>query len=409
MRSKLFLIGLICTSLAACTTPIETSTGSSVPDNGWLFLGEAPYTLATKVNAAPGPASFCLVTDRSLMGEPEVIFTADATVGADSTLCVELGALEPGFYQVRLRDSVRFNIGVRPDAVVSAPDARPDFNAFWERTFAELETVPMEPEWVEIPENTNELRSTFDVFYKSLGGETTGCTVCIPNAPGKYPVYLQYMGYGAPHFRFDPSANPDRIDILVSVRGQGIFKKAEERWICQGLADKETYYYRGAFCDVKRAVDFAASLEKADTDRIVAFGESQGGAFTFIAAATDTRIKVAAPAVPFLGDYPDYARIVDWPMDQVFEEADNLGIGREELFRTLSYFDVKNFAPRITCPVIMAFGLQDPTCPPHTNFSIYNNLGTQDKRFVCVPTCGHAMWLEPAWPPIRDAFFSEKM
>ena len=389
MRSKLFLIGLAFTLLAACSTRIETPTGSSEPDNGWLFLGEAPYTLATKVNAAPGPASFCLVTDRSLMGEPEVIFTADATVGADSTLCVELGKLEPGFYQVRLRDSVRFNIGVRPDAVVSKPDAQPDFNAFWERTFAELETIPLEPEWVEIPENSNELRSSFDVFYKSLGGETAGCTVCIPNAPGKYPVYLQYMGYGANPFRFDPSANPDRIDILVSVRGQGIFKKASERWICQGLADKDTYYYRGAFCDVKRAVDFAASLEKA--------------------AATDQRIKVAAPAVPFLGDYPDYARIVDWPMDQVFEEADKLGIGREDLFRTLSYFDVKNFAPRITCPVIMAFGLQDPTCPPHTNFSIYNNLGSQDKRFVCVPTCGHAMWLQPAWPPIRDAFFSERM
>ena len=185
MRFKLFFIGLAFTFLAACSTRIETPTGSSEPDNGWLFLGEAPYTLNTKVNAAPGPAAFCLVTDRSLMGEPEVIFTADATVAADSTLCVELGKLEPGFYQVRLRDSVRFNIGVRPDAVVSKPDAQPDFNAFWERTFAELETIPLEPEWVEIPENSNELRSSFDVFYKSLGGETAGCTVCIPNAPGK--------------------------------------------------------------------------------------------------------------------------------------------------------------------------------------------------------------------------------
>ena len=96
-------------------------------------------------------------------------------------------------------------------------------------------------------------------------------------------------------------------------------------------------------------------------------------------------------------------------MHEVFAKADEEGIGREELFRTLSYFDVKNFAPRITCPVIMAFGLQDPTCPPHTNFSIYNNLGTKDKCFVCVPTCGHAMWNEPDWPPIRDLFLSEKL
>ena len=409
MRTRFFLIGLIFLSLAACSTPVETPAGTCVPDNGWLFLGNAPYTLTTRVEAAAGPASFCLVTDRSLLGEPEVVFRADATVEADSTLCVELGNLEPGFYQVRLRDSVRFNIGIRPDAVVSAPDAQPDFDAFWEQTFTELEAIPLEPEWVEIPEYSNEERTSYDVFYKSLGGETAGCTVCIPNAPGKYPVYLHYMGYGAEPFRFDPSGQPDCIEILVSVRGQGIFKKAAERWVSQGLPSKETYYYRGAFCDVKRAVDFAASLEKADPDRIVALGESQGGAFTAVAAATDKRIRAASLAVPFLGDYPDYCKIVSWPMNHVFEKADELGMSREDLFRTLSYFDIKNFAPRITCPVIMAFGLQDPTCPPHTNFAIYNNLGTSDKRFVCVPTCGHAMWREPAWPPIRDAFFSEKM
>lgn len=409
MRAPFFLIGLSITLLAACNTSTQTPTGCSLPDNGWLLLGKAPYTLNTRVDAAPGPATFCLVRDLSLMGEPEVVFEADATIAQDSTLTVELGALEPGFYQVRLRDSVRFNIGVRPEDVVSLPDAQPDFDAFWERTFAELDTVPLEPEWVEIPEFSNETRTTYDVYYKSLGGETAGCSICIPNAPGKYPVYIQYMGYGAPTFRFDPSGSPDRIDVLVSVRGQGIFKKAAESWVSQGIASKETYYYRGAFCDVKRAVEFVASLEKADADKIVAMGESQGGAFTAVAAAADKRIKVASLAVPFLGDYPDYAKIVSWPVHEVFAEADRQGITREDLFRTLSYFDVKNFAPRITCPVIMAFGLQDPTCPPHTNFSIYNNLGTGDKRFVCVPTCGHAMWEEAAWPPVRDAFLSEKL
>ena len=85
------------------------------------------------------------------------------------------------------------------------------------------------------------------------------------------------------------------------------------------------------------------------------------------------------------------------------------GIPREEIFSMLRYFDVKNFAPRVTCPVYMAFGLQDPTCPPHTNFSIYNNLGSKEKHYFCVPTCGHAMWLEPAWPPVRDAFIAEKL
>ena len=405
---KKTVVLLLAVLALACTPQIEKPTGKSLPDLGWLFLGKGPYTLDTKVDAAPGPASFALVTDLSLMAdEPDVLLESFIEIAPDSTVSVPLGDLAPGFYQVRLRDSVRFNIGIRPDAVVSAPDAQPDFDTFWEQTLAELAEVPLEAEFTEIPEFSNEKRTCYEVRYASWGGGVSGGTVSIPVEEGKYPVFLQFMGYGAPVYYFDPNAAADRIEFVVSVRDQGIFKGDQDRWIDRGLASRDSFYYRGAFCDVKRAVDFAASLEKADPERMVAMGESQGGAFTVVAAALDSRIKAAAPAVPFLGDYPDYAKIVWWPVHEVFQEADRAGIDRGELFRMLSYFDVKNFAPRVQCPVYMSFGLQDPTCPPHTNFAIYNNLGTRDKRFLCVPRCGHAMWMEPAWATVRDAFLAK--
>ena len=392
---------------ASCSPGIETPTGQSVPDLGWLFTGQAPYTLQTKVEAAPGAASFQLVTDLSLMSDvPDVVLETEVTVDQDGTVNVPLGRLAPGFYEVRLRDSIRWNIGVRPDAVVSAPDAQPDFDAFWQQTLAELADVPIDAEWTEIPLYSNEVRTCYEVRYPSWGGAVSGGIISIPVAEGKYPVCIQYMGYGAPVYYFDPNAAADHIEFAVSIRDQGIFKEGQDRWIDRGLSSKESFYYRGAFCDAKRAVDFVASLDKADTDHIVAFGESQGGALTFVAAALDDRIKAIAPAVPFLGDYPDYARIVWWPVHEVFEQADAEGISRTDLFTMLSYFDVKNFAPRIHCPVYMSFGLQDPTCPPHTNFAIYNNLGTKDKRYFCVPTCGHAMWQEPAWAQARTEFLS---
>ena len=390
---------------AACTPKAAAPTGKSVPDLGWLFLENGPYILRTHVEAAPGPATLQLVRDISLMDdEPEVLLNKAVTIGKDSTLSVKLGRLEPGFYEVRLRDSIRWNVGVRPDEVVSPPDARPDFDAFWEQTYTELAQVPLEVSWTEIPAYSNELRTCFEVRYPSWGGGEAGGIISIPVAEGEYPVWVQYMGYGAEPFYFDPSGAPERIDFLVSVRDQGIFKGNQERWIDRGLESKETFYYRGAFCDVRRAIDFVESLAKADKANILVSGESQGGAFSFISAAGDPRVKAIAPAVPFLGDYPDYARIVWWPVHEVFDTADAAGIPREELLETLSYFDVKNFAPKVQCPVYMSFGLQDPTCPPHTNFSIYNNLGTKDKRFYCVPTCGHAMWAEPSWSAERDAF-----
>ena len=56
------------------------------------------------------------------------------------------------------------------------------------------------------------------------------------------------------------------------------------------------------------------------------------------------------------------------------------------------------------CPVFMAFGLQDPTCPPHTNFAAYNQVGAP-MQFHCEPLCGHAMWKEKRWQQLRSAFF----
>ena len=404
-RTLVLVLGMLL--LSACCSRIDPPTGVSDPEIGRLFTGKGPYILCEKVDAAPGPASFQLVTDLSLMAEePEVVLSKSVTVASDGTVRVKLGRLQPGFYQVRLRDSIRWNIGVRPDDVVSKPDPQPDFDAFWEQTLAELAQVPLEPEFTEILEFSNEKRRCYEVRYASLDGGVSGGILSVPLAEGKYPVCLQYMGYGAPVFYFDPNADPDRIDFVVSVRDQGIFKEGQDRWIDRGLSSKERFYYRGAFADAKRAVDFVASLDKADPDRIVSFGESQGGALTFVAAALDNRIKAIAPAVPFLGDYPDYAKIVWWPVHEVFDQADAEGIPRDKLFQMLSYFDVKNFASRIHCPVYMAFGLQDETCPPHTNFSIYNNLGTYDRRYYCVPTCGHAMWEVRAWDAQRSAFFA---
>ena len=400
---KRMIITAAALALFACSAPVKP-TGEQAGGPAWLFLEQGPVTLNTKVKFA-GDTQLQLVRDLSLMAEqPDIVLTKEVSVGPDSLLSVELGDLPAGFYEVRLADSIRFNIGVRPDEVVSPPDAKKDFKAFWKATIDQMEAEPLEVTWEPVPEQSNSFRETFRVSFNSWDGGTAGGIIAIPVKPGKYPVHIQYMGYGAEPFYFYPSANPDRIDFLVSVRGQGIFKEPEARWIDRGLESKETQYYRGAYADAKRAVDFAASLEKADTKRMVAYGESQGGALTVVAAALDHRIRAIAPAVPFMADFRDYGKIVWWPVHEFLEAADQEGLDRDAVLDVMSYFDTKNFAPMVKCPALMAFGLQDPTCPPHTNFAIYNNLGSSYKHFVCVPTCGHAMWEEACWPPVRQLF-----
>lgn len=395
------------------TGPVTEEATVNVPvQHEWMYYGNHKCSLDVEVSGEAGKTyqmDLALVTDLSLMGERDTVLLKHKDVlldGRAQTVTFNLGRLKPGFYQVNLTGTEPFNIGCNPEKIASPQDKQPDFDAFWEANLAELASVEPEYTLTLLPERSNDVRNVYRVEMKSLGGAVIGGYYAEPVAEGTYPAYLDYMGYGADPFIYDPSGAPQAIEFLVSVRDQGIFKADNERWIDRGLGSKEEFYYRGAFCDVVRAIDFMCSREKVDKDLLFARGESQGGAFTYISASLDHRIKAIAPAVPFLGDYEDYGKIVWWPVHEVYDAADKEGIDREELHRMLTYFDVKNFTDRIECPVYMAFGLQDPTCPPHTNFSEYNMVRSE-KKYMCVPLCGHAMWQQQCWSDARAAYFQE--
>ena len=380
-------------------------------EHDWMFFGNKPVKLNVKLsgNASEGKAGLALRRDLDLMDlEAGNLLETEKTValkpGKTASVSFNLGRLEPGFYQVKLNGIKSFNIGVNPEKIESPADAPEDFDEFWQTTLSELAEVPMEVKWTLLPEHSSAKRECYRVEMPSWGGATMGGIIYIPAGEGPYPVRMNFMGYGADVYYDDPDWNADRIDYTVSVRDQGIFKENQNWWIDRGLDSKENFYYRGAFCDIVRSVEFAASLPKADTTRIFGCGDSQGGAFTWISAALTDKMRAIVPSVPFLSDYPDYARIVWWPMHEVFQHADAEGIDRAALMDMLRYFDIKNFTPCITCPVFMAFGLQDPVCPPHTNFAGYNNVRSE-KQYMCVPLCGHAMWAEPEFNKARDDYF----
>ncbi len=388
----------------------------AVLENDWMYSSGRTGSLRVAVKSSadagyPANVVLTLLTDRG----DTVSVASSSKVAAYDTVAFPV-VLEPGFYEVvlsvqcngRQEEQQHFNIGCDPEKIVSPQDRQPDFDSFWARTLEELSGVEPEYRLELVPERSDDVRRTYHVRMKSFGGEEISGVYIEPVKPGKYPVYVNYMGYGAQVWYNDPSARPEAIEFTLCVRNQGLNRRPGEAddWVTRGIADKDTYYYRGAFMDVVRAIDFVASREKADTSKIFAEGGSQGGAFTLVAASLDSRIKGIAPFVPFLSDFPDYFEIAPWPSAPVLEEAKRLGIGREDLFRTLSYFDVKNFTDRITCPVLMGFGLQDDVCPPHTNFAGYNHI-TSRKSYVTFPLAGHHVETEAGWWAARDSFFKK--
>ena len=297
----------------------------------------------------------------------------------------------------------KFIIGYEPTKIISPTDAQPDFKAFWDKAKQELASVKPEYKLIPIPD-TNKYRKLYLVKMKSLGGVEIQGYYSTPAQKGKYPAEIHYMGYDSKPWI--PDGYADRIEFVLSTRNQGLLKNPDTNnmWLTWGLESKDNYYYRGAFMDLIRAIDFIASRPEADKTRIVAEGGSQGGAFTLAAAALDNRLRAIAPSVPFLSDYPDYFRIVDWPGNWLMDKQKELGISDDDFYKTLSYFDIKNLAPQITCPVLMCVGLQDDVCPPHTNFAGYN-LIPSEKYYIIYPNQGHSAGVE--WWEAKEKFIKK--
>jgi len=59
-----------------------------------------------------------------------------------------------------------------------------------------------------------------------------------------------------------------------------------------------------------------------------------------------------------------------------------------EKVATLAYYDVVNFARRITCPVYLTWGYNDNVCPPTTSYIVWN-LITSKKESLITPINEH--------------------
>lgn len=337
--------------------------------------------------------------------------------GETQTVAIEMGDLTPGFYHAvvtaNYSEVADFNIGYDPTSIVSVPDAQSDFMEFWNKAKSDLAAVAPEYKLTRIDEKSTSKRNVYLVEMQSVDdGDGNPVTIrgyyAEPVAEGTYPVIITQNGYDSdasiPALNFCPNgdANSNWIELNLSVRGQVINNRGENTnkygdWFAYNFGNKDLYYYRGAYMDVIRCIDFIASREKAQQDNIFMMGGSQGGALTIAGAALDNRIKAIAPSIQFMGDFPDYFKVGAWPASVAKNQQAALNMSDEDMYKFLSYFDTKNLASYITCPVTTAMGLQDPVCPPHTNFAPYNNLEVEDKQYVVNGDCKHqtpATWYQ---------------
>jgi len=162
-------------------------------------------------------------------------------------------------------------------------------------------------------------------------------------------------------------------------------------------ADRETYYFRGMYLRVLRAIEYMTSLPEWDGRRLLVIGESQGGGQAVAAAGLDPRVSAVVLNVPAMQDLGGarQGRLSGWP--QPIENHQDLSSA--QLDNTLPYFDGSQLIRHTKAEIFCEIGLIDTTCPPSAVFSSLNN--AQGKKTInCVPYRTHA-WpsgdLRPHW------------
>ena len=156
-----------------------------------------------------------------------------------------------------------------------------------------------------------------------------------------------------------------------------------------GLDSRERYYYRRVYVGTLRANDFLTSLPQWDGRNLAVTGGSQGGALAIVTAGLDRRVTRLAAYYPALSDVTGYLnqRAGGWP--HMFRAADGPGAHRDDAkIKTTQYYDVVNFARRVTAPGLYSWGFNDETCPPTSMYSAYNVI-TAPKRLILARDTGH--------------------
>ncbi|MBI3967614.1 MAG: acetylxylan esterase [Chloroflexi bacterium] len=252
-------------------------------------------------------------------------------------------------------------------------NVNPEIAAFWEETRAQLDRVPVDAEVSQLPERSGREYATYGIRLRSFGDVHVRAWLSTPLQlpPGRrHPAVLVTPGYS-----MEPTIRAELVlrgyaVLTLPPRGQG---ESGVEWrlpaltkLTFSLDDPQQFYYRGAYMDCVRGIDYLSAHPDVDPDRIGVWGRSQGGAYTLATAALDRRVRVAVAEEPFLSNFPVGCQLDTPPFNELRDYFRAHPDERERGLATLAYFDVMNLAELVRCPTLVNVGLKDEVCPYET-------------------------------------------
>jgi cephalosporin-C deacetylase-like acetyl esterase len=345
----------------------------------------------------------------------------------DGTAQIKAGTMKkPGFLRLRVwatYEGVRYygvaTAGFDIDRIEPTTTVPEDFDAFWTKVLADNDKLEMLPQLELVPEKCT---PKVNVYSASFQNHRKGCrmygTMRVPAdlKPGdKLPAILIVPGAGC-RARTGFYAEAEKgfvtfevgIHHIPTVMDDEIYAQLKAGMMAEyqfyNMDDKDKYVYKSIYAGCARAVDFLAGLDFVDPDRIGVTGGSQGGALSITTAALNPKVKCLAAFYPALADLTGYlyGRGGGWP--HAFR---NGYMATKERIETSRYYDVANFARKITVPVFYSYGFNDMTCCPTSTTAAYNVIPSSEKTLWIVPEIEH--WTYPEQNIARSQWLMDQL
>lgn len=277
-----------------------------------------------------------------------------------------------------------------------------EIRKFWEKTRESLAEVEMNPQVKAVEEAdvfTQEggikTREIFQVTMSSFEGRRIRAWYIVPSGqpPSRgWPAVMEVPGYGGTMPLPVHLVQYGYATLSLFPRSQG---ESLHEWeiehgtrLIYNITDRDRYYYRGAYMDCVRGIDFLCSRSEIDTSRIGVLGFSQGGGLTLATAALDHRVSAAAAGVPWLCNFPVAAGITTSPYVELHDYLEEHPQKRETVLDTLSYFDQLSLADAIECPTLVGTATLDEVHPLSTVMPVFEKIRSM-KSIVVYPDLDH--------------------
>lgn len=288
--------------------------------------------------------------------------------------------------------------GIEPLKIKPSLPVPEEFDAFWSEQKKKLATIPINPRLTSVKSPQAEIEC-FDLQADSVGAPVSGYFAKPVGAkPKSLPIMLTVHGAGVRSAGLGAAVTWAKQGFLaLDINAHGIpngkpaefYRELEQGDLLgyrqRGRESRDTVYFLGMFLRLVRAIDFLTAQPEWNGSVLVVHGSSQGGAQAIVAAGLDSRVTFFAAGVPAMCDHTGAManRISGWPKLVPLGED---GEPNAKVLQVARYYDMVNFATRVTVPGIMTVGFIDTTCPPTSVYAAYNALTGRKEIFDDPPS-----------------------